>query len=300
MQNVHANTAGVNIEFATEEFLSGSSVLCPTCGRETTLFVSPEARPDYQTPELESIQLETSQIVNCPCQHCFEPIGFDASELVEENSLVPCPHCGVETKLFISPPADDSNCATPVSGDTIRQSEADSLALVEARKAEREAQLKQIHEIANRKLIYYNLDTLKLEGDSVKIHKRGFANALAAGMNGERTIQISFLTSVQMKPAGLLTPGYILFSYAGSKPFMGGIIDATQDPDAFLFGRDQNRDVAEFKTLVEKKMREARQPVVANNSKSSLADELRSLAELKRQGVLTAEEFEAAKKKLLT
>jgi hypothetical protein len=36
---------GVNIEFATEEFLSGSSVTCPKCGQETPLSVSHQAKP---------------------------------------------------------------------------------------------------------------------------------------------------------------------------------------------------------------------------------------------------------------
>jgi predicted nucleic acid-binding Zn-ribbon protein len=36
---------GVNIEFATEEFLSGSSVDCPHCGKETFLYASPQAKP---------------------------------------------------------------------------------------------------------------------------------------------------------------------------------------------------------------------------------------------------------------
>jgi hypothetical protein len=35
----------VNIEFATEEFLSGSSVDCPHCGKETFLYASPQAKP---------------------------------------------------------------------------------------------------------------------------------------------------------------------------------------------------------------------------------------------------------------
>jgi hypothetical protein len=34
----------VNIEFSTDEFLSGSSIPCPTCGKETTLCVSPRAK----------------------------------------------------------------------------------------------------------------------------------------------------------------------------------------------------------------------------------------------------------------
>jgi hypothetical protein len=36
---------GVNIEFATEEFLSGSAVTCPHCGKETPLYVSQQAKP---------------------------------------------------------------------------------------------------------------------------------------------------------------------------------------------------------------------------------------------------------------
>ena len=98
---------GVNIEFATEEFLSGSSVPCPTCGKETTLSTMNVSR-----------ETESNQIVNCPCQQCGGEIGFDAGELVEENSLVPCPHCGAETKLVIPPTAGDSNSDAPAQQDT--------------------------------------------------------------------------------------------------------------------------------------------------------------------------------------
>ncbi len=40
--------------------------------------------------------------VVCDCQHCDGHIEFDANEFAEENSIVPCPHCGLETKLFIT------------------------------------------------------------------------------------------------------------------------------------------------------------------------------------------------------
>lgn len=40
----------MNIEFATEEFLSGSSVTCPKCGQETSIFVSPQAQPTQKQP----------------------------------------------------------------------------------------------------------------------------------------------------------------------------------------------------------------------------------------------------------
>jgi hypothetical protein len=282
-------------------------------------------------------------IAKCSCQHCSEYIEFESDDLAEENSIVPCPHCGLETKLFI--PESESGDQFPQSvmelirngekvaaikklrsvvpglglGDTkqiveavmansitaaaemLRKHKNDLAASVMAGEAEKDAQLEQLKEIANRRIIYSNLDTLELRGDTVTITKRGLANALASGMNGARTIQISSITAVQMKTAGMLTPGYILFSYAGSKPFMGGVWEATQDPDTFLFGKDLTGQVAEFKTLVEKKMRESKQPAPApvNNSSGTLTDELRKLAEFKNQGILSQAEFEAAKKKLL-
>ena len=39
--------------------------------------------------------------VVCNCRHCDSRIEFDANEFAEENSIVPCPHCGLETKIFI-------------------------------------------------------------------------------------------------------------------------------------------------------------------------------------------------------
>ncbi len=265
---------GGHIAFPSEA--AGQTVECPHCKNETLLFLPPA---------------ESKRIVNCPCQHCCGAIEFDASELVEENSLVQCPHCGRETKLFVPQIAATSN---PASSEDELEAEAD---------AKKEAELKMLKERVasgeNNMTILSKQDTLELHGDGITIRKRGWANALASGMNGDRTIRISTLTAVQMKPAGVITLGYILFSYAGSKQFMGGIWEATQDPDAFLFTRDLNGQVAEFKAKVEERMRESKEPAPAENSSGSLTDELRKLAEFKQQGILSQAEFDAAKKKLL-
>jgi predicted nucleic acid-binding Zn-ribbon protein len=221
-------------------------------------------------------------IAKCPCQFCGVNIEFDTREFLS-GTPVACPECGLETILFVTEEA--------------------AKAKVEADKAKKDAELEMIKErVANRAnsmMIYSNLDTLELRGDTITITKRGLANALASGMNGARTIQISSITAVQMKPAGMITPGYILFSYAGSKPFMGGVWEATQDPDTFLFGEDLSGEVAEFKAKVEKKMRDSKQAASSNNASGSITDELRKLAEFKQQGILSQEEFDAAKKKLL-
>lgn len=39
--------------------------------------------------------------VTCRCQHCDGHIEFDANKFSEESSIVPCPHCGAETKLSL-------------------------------------------------------------------------------------------------------------------------------------------------------------------------------------------------------
>jgi len=223
---------------------------------------------------------EPENYVTCRCQYCDKGIEFNADQLAEENNIIPCPHCGLETRLFIP-----------------QETVPDNNAEYSPDRRELES---QEGVISNRLVIRFKQDTLELCDDTVLITRRGLLNALNAGMNGTRTIQISSLTAVQMKFGSNFTGGYILFSYAGSKPFMGGILDAIHDPDAFLFSMDLNEQIAEFKAKVEARMRVIKQPAHANNSAGTLADEIRNLAELMNKGILSQEEFESAKKKLLS
>jgi hypothetical protein len=78
------------------------------------------------------------------------------------------------------------------------------------------------------------------------------------------------------------------------------VFAATEDPDAFFFAQGLNEEVAAFKAKVEKIMRNSKQAPLSSNSSGTLADELRKLGELKQQGLLSQEEFNTAKKKLLS
>jgi hypothetical protein len=40
-------------------------------------------------------------ITKCSCQNCHGGIEFEAEELTEQNCVVTCPHCGIETKCFL-------------------------------------------------------------------------------------------------------------------------------------------------------------------------------------------------------
>jgi DNA-directed RNA polymerase subunit RPC12/RpoP len=106
---------GKNIEFATEEFLSGSSVACPHCGKETFLSVSPKSKPAVSSlsklppPKPTAPPPAPPRYVTCRCQYCDKGIEFDANRLdvtgtagnVLTGQKIACPHCGLETILFI-------------------------------------------------------------------------------------------------------------------------------------------------------------------------------------------------------
>lgn len=271
-----------SFEFDASQLTAENDIApCPHCGQETKLF-NPESKTDDQLP-----QSVVELIRN----------GEKVAAIKELRSVVPSLLLSKAKQIVEEAEANSVTAAAEI----LRQHKAVLGASVAAGDAEMDARYQRLKEIADRRIIYSNQDTLEFNGDTVTITKRGLANALASGMNGARTIQISSITAVQMKPAGLLTPGYILFSYAGSKPFMGGIWEATQDPDTFLFRKDLTAQVAEFKSLVEKKMRESKQLAAApaNNVSGSLMDDLRKLVEFKNQGILSQAEFDAAKKKLL-
>src|SRR5664280_2319022 len=228
-------------------------------------------------------------ITKCSCQHCSECIEFESNDLVEENSIVPCPHCGLETKLYVDENAHKESSTTFVDdkSKTLKERIAAFKAHSEAIRPQREADLRKLQETVNKyettEKIYSLKDELELAGDKIIIRRRGVLNALTAGINGERTILISSLTAIQMKPGGLFSAGYIVFSYAGNKPYAGCMFAATEDPDAFFFAQDLNEQVASLKSKVEKIMRDSKQAPLSSNSSGTLTDELGKLAELKQQ-----------------
>jgi hypothetical protein len=47
-------------------------------------------------------------LVTCPCQHCNGHIQFDPATLSPNNNKTTCPHCSMETILFVPPPQPTS------------------------------------------------------------------------------------------------------------------------------------------------------------------------------------------------
>jgi hypothetical protein len=88
--------------------------------------------------------------------------------------------------------------------------------------------------------------SMEIVGDSVIISSSGAAVMLARGIQGQRSIAIRSITSVQVKLGTMFVPGYINLSYPGGKEFRGGVMAATQDPDTLIFNRAINAGVEKF------------------------------------------------------
>lgn len=212
--------------------------------------------------------------ITCRCQNCDKGIEFNVADLSNDNSIIRCPHCGLETRLYV--PSGDKE--PPV--------------------LEVPPVIKEPPLLPTTKKLRWHGNEMELVGDQVIIRKYNFAGALVYGMIGDRSISIASITAIQVRHAVFLNPGRIIFSYPGNKPFVGGVSQTWEDPDIFLFGVELNQQVEDFKNAVESIMRNMRQPAPPLNS-TTLPDEIRKLAEMKQQGLLSEEEFESAKKKLL-
>src|ERR1035441_2321510 len=62
-------------------------------------------------------------IAKCPCEHCGENIEF-ATEDFLPGGRVACPHCGVETAIYISSPSLISKSVAPASASPQNQPDA--------------------------------------------------------------------------------------------------------------------------------------------------------------------------------
>lgn len=103
----------------------------------------------------------------------------------------------------------------------------------------------------------------------------------------EKVIYIQDITSVQIKPAAFLRPGYIQFSMAGS---------ATETHENTL-------SFSEGKNLIAKKIKATVERLKSNQASpgnpGSAADEIVKYKKLADDGVITQEEFEKKKRQLL-
>jgi hypothetical protein len=137
---------------------------------------------------------------------------------------------------------------------------------------------------------------IEVIGDRIKISRKGIGSFFTHGLQGEKEILISQISAIQIKPASMLTSGYLQFGFLGSQESKGGIFSAAQDENTVMFKKNQQREFEAIKREVERIRRAGSQPEAVA---FSAADEINKLAALRDKGVITTAEFDAKKNQLL-
>lgn len=134
----------------------------------------------------------------------------------------------------------------------------------------------------------------------IVITRKGVLGFLTHGGAGERTIPFSSITGIQIKPAGMLTNGFIQFAVKGSIERRGGVMNAADDENAIVYVKSYNNLASEIKAFIEDKIFNAPAfPTMPPVPASSPVDEVLKLKQLLDAGVLSQEEFDKKKKEIL-
>jgi hypothetical protein len=138
---------------------------------------------------------------------------------------------------------------------------------------------------------------IEISDGMVMITRKGMLAKMSKGLTaGDRRIPIGNVAAVQFKAPGL-TSGYIRFSVAGSVDHSPGILKGQHDENQVQFLRKHQPEFEAVRDRVE--------ATIAGSATSSaapamdIADQLRKLAELRDEGILSEEEFQGKKTQLL-
>lgn len=120
--------------------------------------------------------------------------------------------------------------------------------------------------------------------------------SIQGGASGTKEIRIEQITAVQYKPVSLFTRGYLRFSFVGGQESKrGGTYAAVRDENAIVFKRSQQKKFLQAKALIEQYQMALARP------SASVAPTLtlEQLTQLREQGIISQEEFQAKSRQLL-
>ena len=140
--------------------------------------------------------------------------------------------------------------------------------------------------------------------DRIRIERKGGISFIAYGFRGTKEILIREITSIEYKDAGGVLNGHILFLYRGGrdeKTSVFGGNSIVSNENAVIFDRDNQVAFNTLKGMLNDKMNQYSNPQqVVMQTSSSYLDELKKLGELRDAGVITSDEFDQEKAKLLS
>jgi hypothetical protein len=146
-------------------------------------------------------------------------------------------------------------------------------------------------------------DVLEVYEDRLTITPIGLWGFINKGIKGTKEIPFTSISALQLKKAGLLFNGYLQFTILGGNESRRGIFAASKDENTFMFSlgwpfSDNNSTVSKIKEHISLAIRKPQSPQTVAPA-AGLSDELQTLVRLKQQGMLSEEEFQSAKRKLI-
>lgn len=143
---------------------------------------------------------------------------------------------------------------------------------------------------------------LTVDDTFITIERKGAMAKMTHGFSqGQKRLAIAQVTSVQFKKPGL-TVGYIQFTIGGSREATGGVTKAMKDENSVAF----EKNAADFEAVrdfiearIAKRFEEESRFRGEPLAERSVGEQLRELAALRDEGLLSEEEFAIQKAKLL-
>lgn len=143
---------------------------------------------------------------------------------------------------------------------------------------------------------------VSFDGSFITITRKGLLARATIG-KGEKRIPIGSVTAVQWKPPGAMVRGFIQFTVPGGNEGRSHAgrqtSDAAKDENSVLIDRSQREAFERLREAVEQAIAQRGIPTQSAAAPVSVGDELAKLAALHQQGVLSEEEFAAAKARLI-
>ncbi|MFE9593596.1 DUF4429 domain-containing protein [Streptomyces sp. NPDC006294] len=141
------------------------------------------------------------------------------------------------------------------------------------------------------------------DGQYVTITRKGFL-ARATHGKGEKRLHISQISAVQWKPAGAMVNGFIQFTVPGGNEVRGRLgsqtSNAAKDENSVIFTKQQQPEFEKLRSVLDQAIAAQHAPQhAAAAAPVSVADELAKLGTLLQQGLITQQEFEQQKARLL-
>lgn len=148
---------------------------------------------------------------------------------------------------------------------------------------------------------------IQFDGQYITITRKGFLARTTIG-KGEKRLHIVQIAAIQWKPAGPLVNGFIQFTLPGGNErrsaFGAQTTSAARDENSVIFTRKQQPEFEKLRTAID-------QAIAAQHAApgqglpttveglQTVTDELVKLGELHEKGLITTEEFNQQKNRIL-